>query len=341
MQNRMLVTGANGHIGNNLVRELLHRNEKVIAGVRDPSNARALDGLNCPVTCVDLLDRESLASRMQGIDVLFQVGAVFRNWARHPEREIYAANLEGTRNVLEAAAEAKVRRIVYVSSLAALDRSVLPIIETGWNGNTDNVYMRSKAHAEQLAWTLARQHGLDMVTVLPGATVGANCFNMTPTMGLLKTILDGELTLNPGFCFNFVDVGDVVDGMLAAAARGRSGQRYLLANENWMGINELARMAQQEFPERAIRMPKQPPRSVLWMLALLMEGAGWLRGKEPLLRRNYLTEFTVRERCDISKARRELGYRPKSPRQAVLGALRWLDGQPEPESVLAEQAMSA
>ncbi|MHB1280766.1 MAG: NAD-dependent epimerase/dehydratase family protein [Acidithiobacillus sp.] len=140
MQNTVLVTGANGHLGNNLVRVLLGKGEKIVAGIRNPANRAALADLECDITQIDLLDRSSLVKAMTGVSVLYQVGAVFKHWAKDPEREIYQANLQGTRNALEAAAEAGVRRIVYVSSLGALDRSRTPITETTWNPVTSNVY---------------------------------------------------------------------------------------------------------------------------------------------------------------------------------------------------------
>ena len=324
MQNTVLVTGANGHLGNNLVRVLLGKGEKVVAGIRNPANRAALAGLECDITQIDLLDRSSLVKAMTGVSVLYQVGAVFKHWAKDPEREIYQANLQGTRNALEAAAEAGVRRIVYVSSLGALDRSLTPITEITWNPVTSNVYFRSKVDSEKLAWKLAGELALDVVSVLPGAMIGENCFAMTPTMSLFRTILSGKLTANPGFFFNFVDVADIADGCWLAATRGRPGERYLLANEKCTGIEEIIRNAQQEFPDSEIKMPPTPPRALLRLIVSLMEWVSKIRGVEPDLQRNYLTEFSVREVCDISKARRELGFNPKPPGEVLINTLRYV-----------------
>lgn len=324
MQNTVLVTGANGHLGNNLVRVLLEKEEKVVAGIRNPANRAALAGLECDIAKIDLLDRSSLVKAMKGVSVLYQVGAVFKHWAKDPEREIYQANLQGTRNALEAAAEAGVRRIVYVSSLGALDRSLTPITETTWNPVRTNVYFQSKTDSEKLAWELAEKFGLDLVSVLPAAMIGENCFGITPTMSLFRTILDGKLSANPGFFFNFVDVADIAKGCWLAATRGRPGERYLLANENCTGIEEIIRIAQHEFPDRGIKMPPTPPRALLRLIVSLMEGVSKIRGVEPELQRNYLTEFGVRELCDISKARRELDFSPKPPHEVIANTLRYL-----------------
>src|SRR5215216_1757177 len=106
-----LVTGANGHLGNNLVRTLLKRGERLRAGVRNLVNAEPLAGLGSEVVRCDLMDKDSLIEALEGVETLYQVAAVFRNWARDPEQEIIRPNLEGTRNVLRAAAESGVRRV--------------------------------------------------------------------------------------------------------------------------------------------------------------------------------------------------------------------------------------
>ena len=117
---------------------------------------------------------------------------------------------------------------------------------------------------------------------------------------------------------------DVAEGCGLAATRGRSGERYLLANESCTDIEEIIQLAQQEFPERNIKLPPTPPRALLRLIVLLMEGVSKIRGVEPELQRNYLTEFSVRELCDITKARRQLGFDPKRPRDAIANTLRYV-----------------
>lgn len=334
-----LVTGANGHFGNNLVRLLMSRGEHVIAGVRNPQHQKTMEDLGCTTVVADLLDRRALAVALSGVDVVYQVGAVFKHWAINPERDIYAANLQATRNLLEAAAHAGVKRLVYVSSLAALDRTRLPITEAGWNPDQSNLYFRSKTDAEKLAWELAEKHNLNMVSVLPGAMIGRNCLAPTPTMALLMSIMEGKLPVNPGFFFNFVDVEDVAVGCYRAALNGKPGERYLLANENCTSIEELVRQAQALFPERKIRMPAKPPRAVVYAAATMLEWVGKLTRREPLLQRNFLSAFTIREQCDISKAKRELGFQPRSPADAITSAFRYLAGANKDAAATVVQAV--
>jgi dihydroflavonol-4-reductase len=324
MPNTSLVTGANGHFGNNLVRLLLAKGERVIAGIRNPDQAKALSRLGSSVVHADLQDRDSLTRAFEKVDVLYQVGGVFKHWAPNPLRDIYNANLTATRNAIEAAAHTGIPKIVYVSSLATLDHSRMPITETTWNLDHSNVYYASKTDSEKLAWEMADQLGLKMVSVLPGTMIGGHAWSLTPPMALLQRILEGKLSVDPGFVFNFVDVRDVAEGTWLAATKGRAGERYLLANEAPTTIEEIVRLAQRFDPDRAIPTPRRLPAPVMYLVAFFMEMAGKVSRKEPELQRNYLRSFTVPEYSDIWKARGELGFAPKPPYRAILSALRYL-----------------
>ncbi len=182
-----LVTGANGHLGNNLVRALLENGEQVRASVRNPKNTTPFEGLDCEIVQADLMDKDSLLRALEGVQTLYQVAAVFKHWAPNPQADIIEPNLQGTRNILEAAASQGVERIVYVSSEVTLDHNVVPMDESTWRSEFhNNPYVQSKTEAEQLAWQLAEDLDLDMVSVLPGAILGPNCFNLTPTMAYLQ-----------------------------------------------------------------------------------------------------------------------------------------------------------
>src|SRR5215471_11756390 len=125
-QNLALVTGANGHLGNNLVRHLINKGIPVRASVRNIKNKKPFAGLNCEVVQADITDKQSLVRALRGVETFYAVGAVFKLWAKDPKKDIYDANLTGARNIVEAAKEAGVRRIVYVSSIAALNYEKLP-----------------------------------------------------------------------------------------------------------------------------------------------------------------------------------------------------------------------
>ncbi|VAW32127.1 Dihydroflavonol-4-reductase [hydrothermal vent metagenome] len=319
-----LVTGANGHLGNNLVRALLERGETVRASVRNPNNREPFVGLNCEVVQADLLDKPSLLRAMAGVDTLYQVAAVFKHWARDPQKEIIEPNFQGTRNVLEAAAEQGVRRVVYVSSEGAMDGHISPVDETFWKTNYHgNPYFRSKTETERLALKLGSELGLDLLTVLPSAIVGPNIIQLTPTMDVLRQALNNDVFVDVNFSFNFVDARDVAAGMIAAAENGRSAERYLLATEQPVNIRRILELAQELKSD--VKIPPRAPKWVLLLIASGMELAAKLTGKPPQLLRSQVALFYDNPRImNISKARTELGYDPRDGETAVRQALTYL-----------------
>jgi len=319
-----LVTGANGHLGNNLVRALLERGENVRASTRNPQDTAPFDGLDCEIVQADLMDKDSLLKALEGVDTLYQVAAVFRHWARDPQREIIEPNLQGTRNVLEAAAAQGVRRIVYVSSEATLDHHVNPVNESTWRTEfRGNPYVQSKTEAEQLAWQLAKELDLDMVSVLPGAIIGPHCYRLTVTMRYLQQVIDDEVFIDVNFPFTFVDVRDVSEGMILAAQKGKRGERYLLVTEEPVSTQQIIALAQEIKPN--LKTPPRAPKFLLQGMSSMMEFASKITGKQPLLLRSQVDLFYgVAPRKDISKARAELGFSPRDTETALRETLHYL-----------------
>ncbi|MFQ6087758.1 MAG: NAD-dependent epimerase/dehydratase family protein [Candidatus Methanofastidiosia archaeon] len=323
-----LVTGANGHLGNNLVRILLKRGRNVRASVRNLDNKKPFEGTDCEIVYADLLDKDSLLKALEGVDTLFQVAAVFKHFAKDPGEEIIKPVVEGTKNILEAAKEQDVSKIVYVSSTVALGDSSTkenPFTEKNWNTNTTFPYFYAKTKSEKIALELARELNLWLVTVLPSGMVGPNNHDhLTPSMELLHRVLHNELFVDVGFNFTFVDVRDVAEGMLLAEERGRNGERYILAIEDVTSTSELVEIAQSLYP--FVRKPLfKPSKSILNSIALLSEFASKITGKPPLLMRSQVELFHRKSTyLDISKAREELGYSPRPSRKAIKECFEYL-----------------
>jgi len=316
-----LVTGANGHLGNNLVRALLENGEQVRASVRNPKNTAPFEGLDCEIVYADLMDKDSLLRALEGVDILYQVAAVYRHWARDPQKEVIEPNLQGTHSILEAAAEQGVRRVIYVSSEVTLDDHIIPMTESTWRTEFQgNPYVQSKTQSEQLAWQLAEKLNLDMVSVLPGAIIGPYNFRMTPTMHYLHRALRGEIFVDVNFYFTFVDVRDVAAGMIAAAEKGRRGERYLLVTEKPVSTREVIALARAIYPK--VKTPPLVPKRLLQISSSVTEFASKITGQEPIVPRSLVDLFYgVVGRKDISKARAELGFNPRSPETAIREAL--------------------
>lgn len=326
-KNLALVTGANGHLGNNLVRLLLDRGIPVRASVRNIKNIEPFVGLNCEIVQADITDKGSLIRALQGVEVFYAVGAAFKLWAKDPEKEIYEVNLEGTRNIVEAAAEAGVKRIVYVSSIAALNYTQLPTKESyGQNPDRRDMYYNSKNDGEKLAFELAKKHGIELVAVLPSAMIGSVSHgNLSVSYNIIDLILKKEIPVETGITLNWIDVKDVAEGCYLAATKGRNGERYILANEKCTSIKDTTRIAQELFPELKIKLPVAVPKPILFVIAWLMELGSKLSGKAPLLSVKDVAMFSgLQQDFDISKARNELGFEPKKPDIAIREAMIYL-----------------
>ncbi|MGV2448893.1 UNVERIFIED_CONTAM: NAD-dependent epimerase/dehydratase family protein [Ralstonia mannitolilytica] len=326
-KNLVLVSGANGHLGNNLVRLLIKEGFHVRASVRSIQNKECFKDLNCEVVQADITDKGSFVKALQGVHTFYAVGASFKLWAKNPKKEIYDVNMNGTRNTIEAAAEAGVKRIVYVSSIAALDYTHLPAKESnGYNPDRRDMYYNSKNDGEKLAFQLAEELGIELVSVMPGAMIGGEAFlPLNVSYGVLKLILNKQIPMDTQITLNWVDVKDVAEGCYLAARKGRSGERYILANEKCMTITNTTRLAQKLYPELKIKVPGSVPKFVLYTIAGLMELSAKISGKPPVLTTKDIAMFSgLQQNFDISKARNELGFNPKNPEQAVREALCYL-----------------
>lgn len=323
-KNLALVTGANGHLGNNVVRLLIDKGVPVRASVRTINNKEPFAGLNCDVVQADIINKQSLVNALQGVDVFYAVGAAFKLWAKDPKKEIYDVNLEGIKNTVEAAVEAGVRRIVYVSSIAATDFTKFPIKESnGYNTDRRDMYFNSKNDGEKLAFELAQKHNIELVAVLPSAMIGSEAFApLNVSYSVINLILKKQIPVETGITLNWIDVKDVAEGCYLAATKGRNGERYILANEKCMSIKDTTRIAQELYPELAIKLPMAVPKPILFAVAWLMEMGSKLTGKVPLLTPKDIAMFSgLQQDFDTTKARTELGFNPKSPAQAVKEAM--------------------
>ena len=307
-----MVTGANGHLGNNVVRSLLDKGHRVRATVRNTKNTAPFTGLDCEVVYADLLDKDSLSQALAGVNTLYQVAAVFKQWAVKPEREIVHPAVMGTKNILTAAKEQGVKKVVYVSSVAALDHYLPnPLDENSWNHDYWDPYYEAKTESEKLAWDVSRQLDIDLVTVLPSAIIGPHCYgHLTPTMDLFHQILHNHLPFDPRFNFNFVDARDVAQGMLLAAQKGKTGERYILATEKVFSTTELFEIARSIYPN--IRRPMPAPTLLLQISAALMQLLSRITLRPPMMLPSQVRHFhTMAENYTILKAKKELGFQPR------------------------------
>lgn len=322
------VTGASGFIGANLVRELVARGHRVKALLRPGSSARALLGIEFTRVDGELSDRSLLESAMRGCDWCFHVAASYHLWL--PDyRPMYAANVEGTRNVIEAAAAAGCSRIVYTSTVGciglpqAANGNIVPTDETTpvTEAQMSNHYKRSKWRAEQVALQLARQ-GRPVVLVNPTAPVGPFDVKPTPTGQVILDFLNREMPAYLDTGLNFVHVRDVAAGHILAAEKGRVGERYILGNieGNWT-LKEAFGVLEQlaGIPAPRVRVPY----AVALAAAYVGEAVSHLTHQPPKAPLAGVRMARYKMFFSPAKAVRELGLPQTPPRQALADAVAW------------------
>ena len=323
-----LVTGANGHLGNNIVRELCARGHPVRAGVRNPSNTEPFHGLDCSIVKIDVQDQNLMVEAMTGVDVVYAVAAVpFKRGNLNGKADTYDVNMRATEILAVAAKAAGVRRVVFVSSIAALAHQNPPLSEThGYSEESWSEYYNSKRDSDRLMLELSEQLGVEVVLVLPGAFVGGKCFTITEPYRALWSIYSSKVPLDPNVHLNWSDVKDIARGCVQAAFLGRSGQRYILAQERGNGIRDTIQILQELFPKHKFRIPPRPSKTVMWILAWLLEVIATLTRTTPQIQASFIDRFWgVRSDCDTTRARTELGYHPKDVPTALKDAIEYLE----------------
>ncbi len=329
---KCFVTGASGFIGANLVHELNARGHQVRALLRPGADIRGLEEADYENVPGDVSDVQTLAKGMHGCDWCFHVAASYSLWLKD-YAPMYAANVDGTRNVIQAATQANCARIVYTSTVGCIG---LPRRKNGQITPTDeeapvseaqmsNHYKRSKWQAEQVALKLASE-GAPVVIVNPSAPVGPRDVKPTPTGKVIVDFLNRQMPAFLDTGLNWVHVRDVAAGHILAAEKGRLGQRYILGNAqgNWTMQTALQKLEQIS----GLPAPKfQVPFWVALTAAHVNEWMAAITGKPPkaplagVRMARYMMYFNP------AKAIRELGLPQTPPEQALSDAVAWFRTQ--------------
>ena len=319
-----LVTGATGFVGSAVTRRLRYYGHHVRVMVRPSSDQRNLHGLDVEPVFADLEDRRSLDGALAGCNALFHVAADYRLWAPDP-RQLYRTNVMGTLNILHAAVQAGVRRIVYTSSVGTLGLNAdgspaderTPVTLGAMTGH----YKRSKYIAEHEVRRLAREKGLPVVIVNPSTPLGPGDIKPTPTGRMVQEAVKGRIPAFVNSGLNIVHVDDVAEGHCRALNQGVVGERYILGGWN-MTLQQILTSISQLTGRRPPLM-RLPNLAVLPM-AYAAERWARLRGaREPLVS----VEGTLLARKKMffthAKAGQALGYAPRPAGEALRDAVRW------------------
>ena len=317
------VTGATGHLGNVLVRELVRRGETVRALVPDSEDRWPIAELAIEIVSGDVRDPGSLARAFYGADIVYHLaGIITISSGRRALLE--AVNVQGTRNVVRACVQTRVRRLVYTSSVHALPEPPhgTPVCESSDFRPErllgDYAQSKARASAEVLAGVRA---GLDAVLVFPSGIIGPYDFRGSEMGELIRDIAFGRLRAYIDGAYDFVDVRDVVQGLVLAAERGRTGEGYILSGEK-VTVRDLLRIVASAagIAVRPVRLPFWLARVAAFFAPVYYR----LARRRPRFTGYSLKVLLSNCLMDRGKAQRELGYSPRPLREAVQATVEWL-----------------
>jgi dihydroflavonol-4-reductase len=318
---KVLLTGANGHLGANTIRELLKRGHDVVAFVRPTADRRGLAGLQVSYAEGDVTDSKALICAAEGCDVIIHSAILFAYWAKDPAL-IERPALEGAKNAVAAAKAVGAKRLIYTSSSWAIGLSDAPDkIRTAadWNERPHSPYARAKTFSERLAWEEADKAGVPMIALCPGAIFGPHDYRMTPSNRMLLGMADGSgQTLNSGLAF--ADARDAGAIHALAVDHGEPGKRYAVTQylhfkEVGAHVTAITRKAVKHFGG---------PKAVAHLLGGMMELGARFTGKEPTLTRAIVDDAAERYMyIDGTPTWQTFNYTPYSPREMMQASLEW------------------
>jgi dihydroflavonol-4-reductase len=320
---KAFVTGATGFVGSHVARVLAENGADLRLLVRSSSNLKNLEGLDAEQVVGDLREPASLEKSISGCHAVFHVAADYRLWVRDPD-QMYKANVDGTRALLEAARKNGVRRIVYTSSVATMG-----FTSNGHPADEDSPvslesmigpYKRSKFMAEQVAIEAGRS-GMDVVVVNPTTPIGDRDIKPTPTGRIVVDFLKKKFPAYVDTGLNLVDVDECAHGHIAAFEKGKSGERYILGGENLTLKQILDKLA-------AITGLPSPKMKVPYVMALATGVidemvTGHLLGREPRATIDAVRMGRKKMFVTSVKSERELGWKSGSVDAALGRAVEW------------------
>jgi len=320
---KAFITGATGFVGSHVARALAAQGAELRLLVRRTSRLDNIAELRAEAVEGDLCRPESLRKAMTGCDFVFHVAADYRLWVRDP-REMYRANVEGTREIVKAAQESGVRRVIYTSSVATMGftRDGHIAAENSPVSLRDMVghYKRSKFMAEEIALEAGRE-GANIVVVNPTTPIGEYDIKPTPTGRIVVDFLKRKFPAYVDTGLNLADVKEVARGHLLAMEKARPGERYILGGQNLTLKQILDKLAELTgLPSPTMKVPH----TVAMGFAVFDQFfTGMVMGKEPRATIDAVKMGRKKMFASSAKAERELGYKSLPVEDALRRAIDW------------------
>ena len=321
-----VVTGANGHIGYALVKKLLDENENVRVFIRKDSSI--FDGLNVEKVYGDVNDYDSLTKAFENVDTVYHLAGIIDINVGN-EDLIWKVNFEGTKNVVNACKECKVKRLVYASSVDAYEplpnNQVMKEVDRFYPDNLDGTYAKTKATATNFVFDEVQNNDLNAVVVYPGACIGPYDFRVSNIGEMIRSVIKHAYPVSLNFgMYNFVDVRDIADGMYNAGKIGKIGEGYILCGE-MLSVDDfictLSKICNKKLPKIKLGY------NIVSFFAPLCEVYYKLSKQTPLFTRYSIRKLTSNCNFSIEKAKRELNYSPMPVKKSLEDMVEWIKNQ--------------
>ena len=317
-----LVTGATGHIGNVLVRKLLERGEKVRALILPGESRESISGLKVEAFEGDILNLDSVFESMRGIKGIFHLAGVI-SIMPGPNPFVRKVNVEGTKNILRAASEKKIK-LIYTSSIHAIQRvdASAGMIDESVPYDMNNpygAYDRSKAEATLEVLNAARS-GLEAVVACPTGVIGPYDFRGSMMGAVIHGAAVAKPTLYVDGAYDFVDVRDVVDGLIAAAEHGKRGESYILSGQK-ITVRYLLETVREITGKHFFQM--KIPFDLAKFAAIFTPMYYRFANETPRFTPYSLEVLQSNSNISHAKATRELGYKPRPIFDSIRDAVKW------------------
>mgnify|MGYP006279310261 CR=1 FL=1 len=321
----VLVTGATGHLGNNLCQMLGRDGREFKAMIRSGSDLTPLEDIDAETVEANLLNPDSLREALRDIQVVFHTAAVYKFGVSDPELQIIKPAVEGTRNLFNAARDRSVRKIVYVSSVVAIgpgddfnhDRTT-----ADWNNEAVAPYNIAKTRSEQVAHELSEEYGITTIFVLPTMMLGPRDYKITPSTAVVRDFLRGRIPFGYEAGYSVVDIRDVAQGMLLAEQYATPGKRYILGGTAVTFqelLDQLAEMTTRSAPTLQIsrQLANFVSYPVKWMADLF--------NFNPLINpESVKANFGKYYNFSSEEAQKDLGYNYRSLLRVLEDTINWL-----------------
>jgi nucleoside-diphosphate-sugar epimerase len=320
---KVLVTGGTGFIGGHLVSRLVKEENEVTVLVRKTSNTEKLKKQGVTLVLGDVRDKKSVEKAVKDMDIVYHLAAVWREGGGIPKRIFWDVNVNGTKNLLEASLQANIARFIHCSTCGVLGHIANPPADETYPYNPGDIYQRTKCEGEKLALEYFHKKGLPGVVVRCTGVYGPDDLRF---LKLFKYIYTGKFIMvgKGDVLYHLAYIDDLVNGMMLCGQRGNATRQiYIIGGDKYVSLNELVTQIAKSLD---VSVPKKhfPFFWPVWTAALACEIACKPFGINPPIFRRRVDIYRKNRAFDISKARKELGYKPKvSLEEGIKKTVEW------------------